>query len=287
VSATRVITGVDDRGRPKSEWRPIPGADAEPRYGHMQPAYDATTIQRRKATPEELAAARAREEEPTHLTTVVIGKAPLLVPHDADREAASRQRGGQVNRERVAARTAASYRPKPARPPEEEPPMSLTIEEHEVELTTLDRLALAAAEASRTHQAKEAADTAWDVAREALARAYAEVEDLVEPLPPQPDDDHTHYVLTVPQLDDAVGRRLMPNVEELPTPIGGGPVRSRSGEGQRPGQASARDRRATLVMESMARHGDDMGAVAAELGMKKNAVAQIVKFARRRAGDQA
>jgi hypothetical protein len=60
--------------------------------------------------------------------------------------------------------------------------------------------------------------------------------------------------------------------------------RSRADEGQRRGQASARDRRAAAVMSAMGRLGDDMDAVAAELGMKKNAVAQIVKHARLRAG---
>lgn len=324
--STRVVTGLDDRGRPKAEWRPIgDGQGSTPAYGFMEPAYDATAIERRKATPEELAAARAREAEPSHLTVDTSRTLPVgaltsrpVGPTDAERLQASRQRGAERHVEVVMRR-----RPDPelVPPPEEEPPVSEaptespanipeTIPSPEpdpVAVTQLDQLAAAAGRARIAREEKEAADTAWDVAREALARAYGLVEWIVEPLPPQPDDDHAHQVMTIevpprpPRVrienldgegrpmttEQAIASLTVPRVEVAPEPIGGGPVRSRSGEGQRAGQASARDRRALAVMSAMERLGDDMGAVATELGMKKNAVAQVVKFARRRTAAEA
>jgi hypothetical protein len=64
MSRPRVITGVDDRGRPITEWAPATVATQS--YGHMEPAHVAT-VERRQATPEELDAAREREAAPSPL----------------------------------------------------------------------------------------------------------------------------------------------------------------------------------------------------------------------------
>lgn len=58
--------------------------------------------------------------------------------------------------------------------------MAITqLEQPSIDLTPLDKLALAAAEASRTHTEKEAAETAWEVARLDLERAVALCRDFV------------------------------------------------------------------------------------------------------------
>lgn len=259
MSQTRVVTGVDDRGRPKSEWRPTPGVDAEPRYGFMEPAHSAPIV-RRQATPEELEAARAREDEPSHLVAPTIAKPPTAVVSTISQE--SRLRGGAV--------TAELYR-NPAPIAEEERAVSeapadiprITPDDQLDRLRELEEATRAAGDAWIAKQAAEvsaaAAREAWDAAHELLTKkAFAAVDGVVLDAVPVP-----LYAVGGP-------------VEPKPAP------RTRTGEGQRPGQASARDRRATLVMDAMSRHGDDQGAVATELGMKKNAVAMVVKFARRR-----
>lgn len=53
MSRRRVIEGADDRGRPRARWEDAPEL-VEPRFGHMEPAYDAT-VERRQATADELA----------------------------------------------------------------------------------------------------------------------------------------------------------------------------------------------------------------------------------------
>lgn len=257
MSSTRVVVGTDERGRPLSEWRTTPGDDGEPRYGFMEPAH-ASPIERRQATPAELAAARAREEEPRHLVAPTLAKPVVFSP---------------IQR----------ATPAPVTTPEEEPHVSSEPPANIPEIipghdgTALDRLVQAASLAAETHEREQAADTAWELSREALARAYAEVEGIVEPLPPQPDDDHVHYALTIPITPTNGTSNTVAPQPILPT------VRTRVGEGQRPGQKRAREQRAVEVMSAMARNGDDMGAVATELGMKKNAVAQVVKHARLRA----
>lgn len=270
MSRERVVTGTDERGRPVTAW-----ADPEPDtsvvgYGFMEPAHVAT-VERRKATPQELDAARAREDTPTHLVAPSISKpSPAIASSDA-RMQASRMNGAARHVQVMAARKAT--------------PKEKTVSEAATNGSAnipgvipsdavpagvgFDRLAMAAEGARTAWDAKAAADTAWDVARDALAAAYASVEDLVEPLPAQPDDDHVHQILTIPIASPAAVAKPR--------------RRSRSGEGQRAGQASERDRRAAAVMAAMERLGDDQAAVAAELGMKKNAVAQIVKHARLRA----
>jgi hypothetical protein len=68
------------------------------------PTGGAGPIERRKATPEELAAARAREAKPTHLVAVGGGIArPAPVTTNAALTQQSRQRGAEANRARIAA----------------------------------------------------------------------------------------------------------------------------------------------------------------------------------------
>lgn len=274
MSQVRVVTGVDERGRPKSEWRPVgDGTVVTPAYGHMQPAYDGTTIERRRATPEELAAAKAREEEPSHLVAPTMAKPPTVVVSTISQ--ASRLRGGAVTgemtRKAPAARTAASYRPKPS--PEEE----TAVSEGPADIPTIVPEATPDADAGFLALAEAAREVAYADAAAKAAQGALQIA-----------RDRLQAALTGVGLGSSTGGRAK-HASDHPEAdtYRGGPVRSRSGEGQRPGQASERDRRASLVMEAMGRLGDDQGAVAAELGMKQNAVAQVVKFARKREATQA
>lgn len=161
--STRIVIGVDERGRPKAEWRPTPGSSPEPAYGFMEPAHT-STIERRKATPQELEAARAREGEPSHLVDVSSSR-PLIVRRDTSTVTEAAEPAPAVA---------------PAPPPEEDPAVAITqLEKPSIDLTPLDKLALAAAEASRLHAEKEAADAAWDIARGDLERAVALCRDFV------------------------------------------------------------------------------------------------------------
>lgn len=310
MSRPRVITGTDERGRPKAEWAD-PEPDVARGYGHMEPAI-AGTVERRKATPEEMAAARAREAEPRHLTVASLGKPVGLRSSlgDQARMQASRQRGAERHVEVVAGgRAAAVRRPSPAI--EEEAAVSEPTKDYsetipgavvvgpapslEPRADTLAVLADAVgaaaeawADALRCEHLADEATVRWAQARAALDAAYRALDN--PPAAPEPEEDVDHEAATanlIRALRDADAGAKAARADAAPEPIGGGPARSRSGEGQRHGQASARDRRAAAVMSAMGRLDDDMGAVAAELGMKKNAVAQIVKFARQRAGAEA
>lgn len=258
MSSTRVITGTDDRGRPKSEWRPLAAAE-EPRFGHMEPAYS-TTVERRRATPEELAAARAREDEPSHLVAPTMAKPPTVVVSTISQ--ASRLRGGQVT-----GALTRKHDPKPQPSPEEEP----TVSEPPADIPEIIPVPTLEADAGFLALAEAAREVAY---ADAAAKAAQEALQIAR--------DRLQAALTGVGLGSSTDAAPSAPLGKPPR-AGGGPVRSRVGEGARPGQASERDRRALAVMSAMERLGDDMGAVAAELGMKKNAVAQIVKFARRRA----
>lgn len=136
MSRKRVVVGMDERGRPITGWAEPETAD-EPRYGHMQPAFSAP-IERRIATPTQRA-----------------------------------WNGGPIQ-----ARLAAN--PIPTR---EEPTMPETPPQAAQEPTAgpsgadvqLDRLSVAAEAARRAWDAVVVAQTAWQVASEDLARAYADV----------------------------------------------------------------------------------------------------------------
>lgn len=262
MSRQRVVEGTDGRGRPKARWADA-DSDKARGYGHMEPAF-VSTIERRKATPEELEAARARETEPRHLTAPsLVRPTPVLPsPNVQAQMQASRMNGADRHIEVMAARKAAPPpEPRPEPSPEEE-----TVSEAAQDLSTespqalelvedtLSVLAEAVVEAIEAQTARIEAETRWLNARGALDAAYQAL-DVPSPSLPLP-------------------------IAQMPSPA----RRSRTGEGQRPGQSSERDRRAATVMSAMERLDDDMDAVAAELGMKKNAVAQIVKHARLRAG---
>lgn len=275
MSRPRVITGVDDRGRPKAAWAD-PGPADTPAYGFMQPAYDATTIARRQATPEELAAARAREAEPRHLSTdnsrtVPVGLRSTAArpagPTDAERMQASRQRGAERHVEVVAARRAPAPTPEPEPSPQEEPAMS-----DPKPLDTFEELAEAAAKASEAWASRQAAEIAWTIAQEALEAVLGEVDAILHPPAVLPGI----LAATAAHEPIVVAPREKPDVEPIDRST------SRTGEGQRPGQAAARDRRAAAVLAAMERHNGDRKAVAAELGMKTNALAMVLKHAQRR-----
>jgi DNA-binding CsgD family transcriptional regulator len=198
MSRERVITGTDERGRPQSRWADPEPAASEP-YGFMEPAHTAT-IERRKATPQELEAARAREADPTHLTVASIAKPSVAVTRDDAHMQASRMNGAARHVEVVRRAGARKVAPTPEEKIVSEPAQDVTTETPEPPAVDvgLDRLATAAESARVAWDAKAAADTAWDIAREALAVAYGSVADLVEPMPTPPDDDHAHQILTIP-----------------------------------------------------------------------------------------
>lgn len=98
MSRKRVADGTDERGRPRMRWAD-PEAIDEPRFSHMEPAHVAT-IERRRATPLELEAAKAREGKRDFLPR------PAVQISDSQMTAASRRRGAerhvQVMRDRDA-----------------------------------------------------------------------------------------------------------------------------------------------------------------------------------------
>lgn len=227
-----------------------------------------------------------------------------LGPTNAERMQASRQRGAERHVEVVAAAKPVAFDlTRPQHPPfapspaiEEEPAMEprthipKTIPEHS--LVVLAEMVATAitrrVELDEAENERYRAIGAWEEARAALDAAYRALDEPPTAVEPEEDPDHeAAKVGIIRALREADAASKAAKAEPDRSPIGGGPARSRSGEGQRAGQASARDRRAASVMSAMSRLDDDMGAVAAELGMKKNAVSQIVKFARKRAGAEA
>lgn len=306
--ATRVVTGTDDRGRPRAEWDAT--ETVAPAYGHMQPAI-AGTIERRRATPEELADARAREAQPDHLTTDNVRSAPFgattspPTPATVARMQASRLVGAQRHVEAVAASKsptatqrewnghAAAVREPQA---EEEPAVTEIPADPHADIPEvipdarpggLHELAVAAEQARGAHNAYESARVAWDVARGALARAYAEVEGLIEPPPATPDDRWAGSGRPVQILETLYVPPA--TVDEVVARHATGPNR-RGPAGRHAGSATEKAEkaeRADRVIDALARHHDDVSAAAAELGMRPNAVAMVAKHARARQAAQA
>lgn len=272
--STRVVTGTDDRGRPKAEWKPEPVAAAP--YAFMEPAV-ASPIETRKATPEELAAARAREDEPQHLTTDNRRTAPMgALPAPA--RPPMRNEGLRAVFERHPAST-----PVPEPPPaiQEEPPVSevpanipeiipsvdveaLAAARGDGEWSAIGILADAVLEMIEADTERAMAATRWINARAALDAAYKGLDS-----PP---------ALYAAPISGSASSADRTSIE----PVSIDRSKSRAGEGQRPGQLAARERRAAAVMAALERHGGDQKAAAAELGMKTNAIAMVVKHARRR-----
>lgn len=170
--STRVVVGTDDRGRPKAEWRPDPG-DETPAYGFMEPAYDGKGIERRKATPEELAAARAREEEPRHLVAPTLAK-PVVF-------SALQRATPEPEEEPIVS----------GPPADHSDPMTVEVEATGDTLAVLaDAVATAAAawtELQMSEQLVDQARVAWKGARRALDAAYRALD---EPPAVPVDRDH-------------------------------------------------------------------------------------------------
>lgn len=73
MSRKRVVYGQDAKGRPLSRWEDPP---AEPAFGHMQPAFETSAIERRQATKAELA---DREEQRQEHEAAIATEAGIVV----------------------------------------------------------------------------------------------------------------------------------------------------------------------------------------------------------------
>jgi len=187
--------------------------------------------------------------------------------HQADIQAQIEQPTEEAVDARVAqaVEAAAVIYPEPS--PTEEEPVSDAAPNP---LMTLSEAAESAADAHRT---KLLADEAWEEARGALTAAWADVGPIVAPADP---------VEALGELVDVTERATDAGVvAKAEAPVATFGFRKRS-----PSKAQkAREKieRAERVMAAMARHGDDVSAVAAELGMRANAVVMVAKHARARA----
>ena len=157
----------------------------------------------------------------------------------------------------------------------------------------LSGLAEAVVEAIEARDAKTIADAAWQIAQRSLAAAWRALPplDLIDYAPKTASDEAT------PPGPSPVVR--------LPSADGGRATRDEMQTSRRNGQAAMREvvtrpasqqhakaaadtaKRAERVMSALERHGGDVAAVMAELGMRRNAISMVVKHARRRAGVQA
>jgi hypothetical protein len=140
------------------------------------------------------------------------------------------------------------------------------------DLSPLERLSEAARRAHEAHEEKLVAEEAWRVAQEALTIAWRD-------LPPEVLD--WSRILPSGATPASTSLHL---VARTPAPIA--PAKPKRQPGRHPSKASeAKEKaeRAEKVMAAMERLGGDQRAVAAELGMRPNAVAMVVKHARARA----
>lgn len=308
MSRPRVITGTDEHGRPKTEW-----ADAKPDtdrgYGHMEPAF-VPTVERRKATPAELAAARAREDEPRHLalrsgwdsTPAVMPGAP----NDPERMQASRQRGAERHVEVIAARTAATYRPMPERSPaiqeeavsqepahivsSESPPPDFDLDaDTEPRADTLAVLADAVgnaaeawAEAKRTDHEADMARIRWRQARAALDAAYRALDNPPPAVAPDVDPDHEAAKANlIRALQDAAAAAELRATEDAspatapqlvePPAIGGGPEKRQVG----PGKLTVRQ---AAILAATTAHKGDRKAAAKDAATSVSVVEQTLEY---------
>jgi hypothetical protein len=197
---------------------------------------------------------------------------------DAQREQQSRMRGGQRTSQIHASRRTAAQ---PVTSPEE-PTVSERPAEHSDPIpgvdVGLDRLAVASETARQAWDARAAACTAWDIAREALAEAWRAISGEVLETPGPFIVVHRPQATAIGVSGAEYGHHHDPDAATEP------PAAAVSGRRHQSKANEAREKadRARRVMEAMARHGDDQRAVAAELGMRANAVAMVVKHARAR-----
>lgn len=276
MSRPRVVTGADDRGRPIARWAdpdPVP-----PGFGHMEPAFVAT-VERRRATPEELAAARAREAKPTHLTRGVAadGHLPTRPPTppsqaDAARMAISRQNGARrhvevtaANRRALEAQRAIGFPIDRLEDHQEEPAVATTPDpepgQTEPPQTTLQVLADAVRTAQDAWDELQAAErlqdqarVAWQGARAALGAAYRALDnpppiDISDPLPVEPPPP------PAPSERPPAPPKPPRDREVASQPTGGGPGRPLTTIQER-------------VLDAAIRHRGNQRAVAGELGFK-------------------
>lgn len=245
MSRQRVITGTDERGRPVSQWEDV--AVAPPAFGHMEPAYS-TTVDRRQATDEQRAQ-WAAEATPTSAAPT---PRPPKDRYTADDLQARRQRGQAMMRAAIAAEepTVTDLFPEKNAPEDVIAPGPFTD------------IAAAALEAARRQQelaasriAAVAAEAAYQEALTALEAAWSGA-GLETPLVAP---DAAPVAVVVPAKPKAAP----------------GPKRSRNGWSETQDKAE----RARRAVEALERHGGDKRAAAAELGIKANALAMIVKHA--------
>lgn len=255
MSRRRIVTGVDERGRPIATWEDVPAL--APAYGHMEPAYS-TDIERRRVPPAGNGATPADRPalgSPAHLQQ-------------------SRLNGARRHQEVMAKRAGIVL---PA--VEEDPVMSMpVVDEPIVEPSPFDRLAQVAAEAAAAHQAKRVADAAWSIAVDALAAAWADVGMAGTPMVPPA----TPSTAWEPNVTSEVPDEVVATVAATLAPVVPKPKRQPGRHPGKPQEAQEKAARSARVIEAMGRLGGDQRAVAAELGMKVNAVAMVVKHARLR-----
>lgn len=177
MSRRRVITGADERGRPITTWEGG-GDSAEPAYGHMVPAYDSTTIERRQATPEERARWSAEAAKPvvrspiTDMPTAPNAVTRIRMPetgrYTPDELHERRQRGQAAMRAVVA-----------SKPPEETAMTVPAAPEPDLDglpPSDFTKIAAAAIEAAQRQHEVAAAKEAVSIAEERLAAATSALE---------------------------------------------------------------------------------------------------------------
>lgn len=183
---------------------------------------------------------------------------------------------GEVNHTRSFDMT--TIREEPTMP--ETPP--LTVQEPAAGADVqLDRLSVAAEAARRAWDAVAVAQEAWQVASEDLARAYADVAWLL-------DETRRDVAALPPPVAIAKGNtpaqsRANGTASMLAKRAPKADPKPKAAPGAKAREAQEKADRAARVMAAMKRLGGDQRAVAADLGMRTNAVAMVVKHARARA----
>lgn len=164
MSRRRVITGTDDRGRPIATWEDVASVD-EPRYGHMEPAYDARTVERRPASDEDRAR-WASETLPAPRQAAPATKTPPKDRYTPDELQQRRQRGQAAMRAAIA----------PPPPREELPVTEPATDVPELAAGPFTDIAAAAIEAAHRQEAVTAARIATEAAEKAYQEALTALE---------------------------------------------------------------------------------------------------------------
>jgi hypothetical protein len=261
------------------------------------PTGGAGPVERRVATPEELAAARAREAEPSHLVAPGgdIARPSIVITHagEAAMTQASRQRGAAANRARIAAAKAAPAEEEPAVEPAQEPANIVTTPETEPPRVGLAALADAVVEAMEAEgeleQATELLDQAgvrWQQARAALDAAYRALDE-----PPPVVESPAEHSDSIPEPSVAEVRHerllLDPIASVRPTADGGRATAEQLQASRRNGQAAmqAQRRAAELTSAAAAKTRPGPGRTFKRTPEQRETmrVAQLASIARRKA----